>query len=62
MNDRDAVEVRLDYIEKENEAQWEKLTTLGQKVDKIISRLTWSAVSFAIMSLLLALNLFMGKI
>ena len=62
MNDRDAIEVRLDYIEQENKAQWEKLTALGLKVDKIISRLTWSAVSFAIMSLLLVFNLITDKL
>jgi len=62
MNDRDAVEVRLDYIEKENKVQWEKLTALGLKVDKIISRLTWSAVSFAVMSLLLVFNLITDKL
>lgn len=50
----------ITHLQDENKVQWDKMETIETKVDTIVSRLTYAAISFAIMALALTLNLITG--
>ena len=50
----------ITHLREENKAQWDKMETIETKVDTIVSRLTYAAISFGIMALALVLNLISG--
>ena len=52
----------LTHIQEENKCQWERMETIETKVDTIVSRLTYAAISFGIMTLALVLNLISGAL
>ena len=50
----------LAHVQEENKAQWDRMETVETKVDTIVNRLTYAAISFGIMTLALVLNLISG--
>lgn len=47
----------IDHLTKENESQWKEINVIKETTRKILTRLTYAAISFALMALALLANL-----
>ena len=52
----------LKHLSAENLIQWERIKAMEIKTDKILNRLTWAAILFAMAAIALIGNLIVGKV
>ena len=52
----------LKHLTAENVVQWKRIDAMEIKTDKILNRLTWAAILFAMATVALIGNLIVGKV
>jgi len=52
----------LKHLTAENLIQWKRIEAMEMKTDKILNRLTWAAILFAMATVALIGNLIVGKV
>lgn len=51
----------LKHLSADNLIQWKRIESMEIKTDKILTRLTWAAISFALATIALIGNLVVGN-
>lgn len=52
----------LKHLSAENLIQWKRIEAMEMKTDKILNRLTWAAILFAMATIALIGNLIVGQV